>query len=334
MTLDDIQAGRGGAVASLARAGLWVCSGAWAVTQALKSFAYRVGLRRARRVERPVVSVGNLAVGGTGKTPFVIWLARRLTEDGRAVGILARGYGDVVADGLNDEGLEIRRALGAEVAQVQDPDRVVGAATLLAKAPETDVLLLDDGFQHRRIGRSLDIVLIDATCPFGYGHLLPRGRLRERPAALARAGAVVITRSDAVDEAALRRIEAEIRKHCQAPVARAALEIVGDASELAGRAVFSCSGIGNPAAFRKTLEGLGARVVGERAFADHRVPPPADWPDLVRAAQTAGAERVVITRKDAVKLDPLPQGVAVLDVEMRIVAGEDALWDAVRAACS
>ncbi len=340
MKLDDIQAGRGGVAASLARAGLWLCSLPWALVQTLKSFAYRVGLRRSQRVERPVISIGNIAVGGTGKTPFVVWLARQLADDGRRVGILARGYGGTVSDGFNDEGLLLRRALGADVPQVQDPDRVAGAARLLRDAPQTEVLLLDDGFQHRRIARDVDVVLIDATCPFGYGHLLPRGRLRERPAALRRAGAIVITRSDAVDESELVSIESTIRAACDAPIARAQVvpttveaEAASVAAEtLRGRPVFACCGIGNPAAFRKTLEGLGARVVGERAFADHRVPPPAAWPDLVRDAKKAGAEQVVITRKDAVKLDPLPDGVAVLDVELRIVAGEEELLRVVRGA--
>ena len=340
MTLDDIQAGRGGVLARLARAGLWLCSLPWAFAQALKSLAYRVGLRRSQRAERPVISIGNIAVGGTGKTPFVVWLARRLLGDGHNVGILARGYGDTVSGGLNDEGLLLRRALGADVPQIQDPDRVAGAARLLGEAPQTQVLLLDDGFQHRRIARDLDVVLIDATCPFGYGHLLPRGRLRERPAALRRAGAVVITRSDAVDESALARIESTVRAVCDGPIARA--HVVPTTVERAGapvavttlkdRSVFACCGIGNPGGFRRTLERLGARVVGERAFADHSVPPAAEWPELMRDAREAGAESVVITRKDAVKLDPLPDGVAVLDVELQIVEGEDELLRVVREA--
>lgn len=345
MGLREIQAGQRGFGRSMARAGLSVLSGGFAVGTSLRRAAYGVKLRRPQRLDVPVVSVGNLAVGGTGKTPFVAWLATRLLEAGRRPGILARGYGaDVVHAGepggpLNDEGAVLRHVLGKAVPQRQDPDRARGGRELLARHPGTDVLVLDDGFQHWALARDLDIVLLDATCPFGYGRLLPRGRLREKPAALARAGAVVLTRIDALDDAARQRLIARVGVHTDAPVAGAqtvATQVVtggrGEApSVLRGTPVYAVSGIGTPDAFRRTLEDLGAAVVGHRTFPDHHGGSRADWQRIEREAKEAGAARIVVTRKDAVKLRPLPDDLSVLDVETEVVFGAEALWRTVMA---
>ena len=331
MRLREIQAGRSGLVPSLARAGLSILALGWRVGLLARSALRAAGIPRRARLPVPVVSIGNLTAGGTGKTPFVAWLASRLRSDGRRVGILSRGYGPRAAGAdLSDEGMLLRRLIGRDVPQVEDPDRVRGGRRLLAEHPEVDVILLDDGFQHRRLHRDLDVVLIDATCPFGYGRLLPRGLLREPVSALRRAGAVVITRAERLDASALEGLGREIGALTGAPTAvvrtrPVAVEIDGvqhPPERLAGRSVFACCGIGNPDAFAGTLRDLGARVVGMRDLGDHVALAPQGWAAVVTEARAAGADLVVATRKDAVKLPSVPPGVAILDVETLLVEGE------------
>ena len=322
MTLAEIQAGGGGALGVLARVGLRILSFGWGAAQVAKNVAYRIGLRRARQVDRPVVSVGNLVAGGTGKTPFVIALAQALRDLGSAPGILARGYRREPGEALNDEGREILEALGDGVPQVQDPDRVRGGRRLIAAHPGVDVVLLDDGFQHRRLHRDVDIVLLDATQPFGHGYLLPRGLLRESPRALSRAHLVVLTRCEQVEASALDALTARVQAlNAQAPVFRVHTQPTtvrfADRTErpaaLAGRRVHAAAGLGNPTALHRSLEGLGADVVAFTPLRDHETPTADRWRALARAARDDGAV-LVITRKDAVKLDALLPGMAVLEI--------------------
>lgn len=345
MGLREIQAGKPGVGRSVARAGLTVLSKGFALGSTFRRAAYGVRLKRPTRLDVPVISVGNLAVGGTGKTPFVAALAKRLLETGRRPGILARGYGpEVVHAGepggpLNDEGAVLRHMLGKAVPQRQDPDRVRGGRALLEAHPEIDVLLLDDGFQHWAIARDLDIVLLDATCPFGYGRLLPRGRLRERPSALGRAGLIVLTRMGGMDNAARERLLSQVGGYTSAPLSGTrtlpTALWTGEREEppaaLDGTPVYAVSGIGNPQAFTRTLEGLGATVVGRRTFPDHHGGSRSDWERIEGAAKEAGAKRIVVTRKDAVKLRPLPDHLSVLDIETEVVFGDTALWREVSA---
>ncbi len=143
----------------------------------------------------PVVSVGNLTVGGTGKTPMVEWVARWYRRRGQRVAILSRGYRQV--HGLNDEGRVLEENL-PDVPHLQDRDRV-RSARIAVEELEAEILVLDDGFQHRRLARDLDLVLIDALEPFGLGHLLPRGLLREPLRSLRRTDMVVLSRADLVE---------------------------------------------------------------------------------------------------------------------------------------
>lgn len=332
--LDDVQAGGGGAGGALARAGLSLVALGWGAAWGLKEFAYRTGLRRPHPLAVPVVSVGNLAVGGTGKTPFVAWLARRLQGAGHHPGILSRGYGPDAADStLSDEGAVLDALLEGSVPQVEDPHRRRGGQRLLEAHPDVDVVLLDDGFQHRRIARDLDLVLLDATNPFGYGHLLPRGRLREPPRALGRAGIVVLSRAERVDAAERESLRRAIGRHTEAPLVIIATRPIGvevggrqeDPGFLKGRAVFVASGIGNPAAFVAMLDDLGVHRVGRRDLADHAEIEPEAWAALVADAKRAGAELVVITRKDAVKRRALAPEVAILDIGLEVLEGEAAI---------
>lgn len=339
---NEIQAGGGGAPGALVRFALRFLSVGWAVATCVRHAFLALGLVRVRRLPVPVVSVGNLAVGGTGKTPFTAWLAEGLRARGRHPGILSRGYGPPAAgaEGLSDEGAVLDFLLGGSVPQVEARDRWRGGLALLARNPSTDVILLDDGFQHRRLARDLDVVLLDATNPFGHGHLLPRGRLRELPGALARAGAVVLTRAERVAARDLERIVGDISCHTRAPIAVARTTpsrvVVGgeehEAAWFGDRPVFAACGIGNPHAFAALLEDLGARPVGHRFLPDHAAPTSFVWDAIREEARAGGAECVVITRKDAVKLETLPPDVAVLDVDLEIVSGEADLWAVVETA--
>jgi tetraacyldisaccharide 4'-kinase len=303
----------------------------------LRNLGYERGWCRSERVPVPVVSVGNLTVGGTGKTPCVEYVAAFYRRRGRRVAVLSRGYGG--AGGRNDEALVLEENL-PDVPHLQGADRVHLARTAVEEL-ESEVLVLDDGFQHRRLARDRDLVLVDATCPWGYGHLLPRGLLREPPAGLRRASAVVLTRCDQVGPAERDRLRQAVARMAPGlPVAEAAHrpeELVNSERATAPlewlrqRPVAGFCGIGNPEAFRRTLADQGADVVAFRAYPDHHAYTRADVEDLRLWArgQAAGCAAVT-TQKDLVKLR-LPRlgdrPLWALRVRLHVEAGQDALDD-------
>src|SRR5436190_16306424 len=185
-----------GPLAIVLRGALWMLAHPYGWIVRRRNARFDRGLVQPTKVAAPVISVGNLTVGGTGKSPFVAWLARWFLDRGTSVTIISRGYGSRGGK-PNDEALELAARLPG-VPHLQNPDRIAAANQALATNP-AQVLILDDGFQHRRLARDLDIVLLDALAPFGYGHLLPRGLLREPIESLARAQVVALSRSDAVD---------------------------------------------------------------------------------------------------------------------------------------
>lgn len=335
MGIQDVQAGGGGVAGALLRVLLAPAAWGYGLAVVLRTQAYDRGRRRVQRLPVPVVSVGNLVAGGTGKTPVTALLVAWLRARGRRPGVLARGYGPRVAGGLSDEGAVLEALCGPGLPQREDPDRVRGGRALLATGPAApDVLLLDDGFQHRRLARDLDLVLLDATCPWGHGHLLPRGLLREPPRALRRAHLVALTRCEQVAPAVLAALEQEVASHAGVPVLRIAfvprhVEVAGRREPpawLAGRSVLALAGVGRPQAFRRTLEALGAEVRATRFLPDHGALPAGGLQEVLAQAQRAGASCVVTTRKDAVKLAaPLPPSLAVLDIEAEVLAGATAL---------
>lgn len=325
--------------ASLVRALFWVLSLLYRCAMAVRGVYYRLA---GQRVEAPVVSVGNLTVGGTGKSPLVALVARRLAEMGHRPLVVSRGYRKS-GDGPGDEAADMRRRLPATAAHVESPDRVAAIREALGREPR-DVVVLDDGFQHLRLRRDLDIVTIDATEPFGYDYCLPRGLLREPLSALGRAGLVVITRSDQVAAERLKEIEARVRRYvrCGAPVVHAVHAPRGllgmdgrcePVEGLRGARVFAFSGIANPAAFERTLESLGAKVAGRMEFADHHGYTVGDVTAILEAAARAGAERMVTTTKDVVKVSVGDLGAAwpadvrleALEVEMELREGPGVL---------
>ncbi|QDU96181.1 tetraacyldisaccharide 4'-kinase [Lignipirellula cremea] len=289
--------------------GAAACPYGWAV--ALRNRRYDHSSQAVTRVATPVISVGNITAGGTGKTPLVEWIARRLRQQEVRVTIVSRGYG-AEKGGVNDEAKELEQRL-PDVPHLQDPDRVA-AAELAVEEFSAQLILLDDGFQHRRIDRDLDIVLLDALQPFGLGKLLPRGYLREPLTGLSRADAIVLTRADMIDAPA----RAELRKTVQrynrtAPwsevihAPQCLRNASGDEQPIAPgerpRIAAFC-GIGNPAGFRHTLEACGYEIAAWREFPDHHSYTRTDIESLAGwAAELSDVAALLCTHKDLVKIE-------------------------------
>jgi tetraacyldisaccharide 4'-kinase len=290
---------------------LWPLSVPYGAVAHLRARAYRKGILKQRRLDGVVISVGNLTVGGTGKTPMVLWIAERLVSEGKRVGILTRGYrgkkitkgnaGELGDDSDSDEVQLLKSRLGDRVAFGVGADRFERGRELARGG--VNWFVLDDGFQHLALARDVDIVLIDATNPFGGGHVLPAGRMREPRTALSRAGIIVITRSHHAPA-----IEAAVRRDSDAPIfyARAEPDAVvapfhphlteRDARE---KRLFAFCGIGNPSAFVADLRDWGFQIVGSRFFPDHHCYSPDDIQAIEQEAKAAGAEGVICTEKDS-----------------------------------
>lgn len=331
---------RGGAGASCVRAVTLVASKPYGLAMRVRRWGYRRGVLVSHDSPVPVISVGNITAGGTGKTPMVAWIVRHLVASGRKPAIVMRGYRAVKAapgaEPKSDEAQLLASLTGAPV--IVEPDRVAGARR--AAEGGADVVVLDDGFQHRRLRRNLDIVLIDAVEPFGFGHCLPRGLLREPPAALADADAIVITHADEVSPQLLAELRGALARLCRPGVTMAEamhkpVAVIDEAGQshcpdaLAGRAVLAFSGLGSPEHFLESLTRLGARVISTVEMSDHAAYSPAILAELADKAKAAGAEIMVTTQKDHVRLAHLavPQGARIwqLAIEMDVSAGRDEL---------
>ncbi|HWB52570.1 MAG TPA: tetraacyldisaccharide 4'-kinase [Tepidisphaeraceae bacterium] len=267
------------------------------------------GLFKSHRLARPVISVGNITTGGTGKTPVVRWLADQLRDMHPA--ILMRGYKS--AGGMSDEARFLQEQLPS-IPVIANPDRRRAAAIALAKHHDVGLFILDDGFQHRQVARDFDLVLIDATSPFGYQHVLPRGLLRESLTGLARADAFLITRANQAESAELQYIEKILKQHnLKAPIYHAdhALTEFCRGNEtltvesLQGKPLFLFCGIGNPASLRDQLIGLGLTITGQHFFADHHSYTTADLDRLLAEMSESHASLLVTTEKDWTKIAPL-----------------------------
>ncbi len=288
---------------------------------------YRAGALAVAKVDAPVISVGNITTGGTGKTPLVEWLARSVAREGKRVCVLTRGYGrqdarrvvvsdneKILADARTggDEPRLLAESLRGLAAVVADADRTAAARWAQA-ALGSEVFILDDGFQHLRLARDLNIVTVDATTPWGGGHLLPRGRLREPVRGLARADAIVITRAElARDLADLRNMAAQLsdgrpvfvaRTHMRRirPLAPPDEKVNLEPAALAQPLTAFCA-IGNPQAFFTHARRAGCVLSQTRTFSDHHNYTQADVDTLTRAAERSGVRALLTTAKDAVKL--------------------------------
>jgi tetraacyldisaccharide 4'-kinase len=337
---------------------LWPAEGLFRLAAAARGALYDAGVLRSTRAGVPVISVGNLAVGGAGKTPAVLVIAGRLLASGRRPAVLSRGYGAsrgddrTVADGERvildasqggDEPVMLARRLpGLRVLCGPDRASLAGKAVALG----ADVLLLDDGFQHRRLRRDLDVVVLDAGNPWGNGHCLPRGPNREPPSALGRAGLVWLGHVDRAPPEALEPLRLLARRFTgRAPVeSRHAPRDLADGrllrffplEALAGRRVGLLTGVARPGSVRRTVEGLGAEVVEAYPFPDHHRFTEGEVAHALEAASRAGATQLVTTEKDAVRLPVALAGddrLRVVRIDAEIVAGETELEDVLGLAC-
>ena len=307
---------------------------------------YRRGTFHTTKLNRPVISVGNITTGGTGKTPLVEWVARTVAAEGKKVCILTRGYGRkdphlqvIVSDGYDvlatpneagDEPYLLATRLVGLSAVISSADRIAAGQEAI-KDFGTDCFVLDDGFQHLRLARDLNIVTIDATNPWGGGRLLPFGRLRETPDSLGRADCVVITRCDQVRE--LDDLRSEIRRltggrpifHSQMRTARVSpLKDGSDTSSPPSRVAAFCA-VGNPHSFFEHVRRGGFELALQKYYPDHHVYSQDEIDALAQAAKEVGAEALITTAKDAVKLRTLSFSLPcyVLEIEMEFDNGEE-----------
>jgi tetraacyldisaccharide 4'-kinase len=331
--------------------------GAGAISAALAipaaAYAAVIRLRNAwydrpgaiRRVEVPVISVGNLAVGGTGKTPLVAWIARRLQAEGLVPAVVSRGYGGTAGPGplvvstgggprvnartCGDEPHLLARSLKGVIVVV-GADRIEGARC--AAAAGAGVVVLDDGFQHRRLARDLDIVVLDGRAPFADGHLLPRGPLREPPVALGRAQMVVLTRVREADPAQ-DAVDSVRAAGYSGPIVRAGhrttgfQDVSGGECPPPGRALAFC-GIGDPLLFRGDLEAAGVVADRFRAFRDHHPYTLADWEALLAEGRAAGVP-LITTEKDLSRLEAAV-GASLTGSPLVVLRIETVVWDEAR----
>jgi tetraacyldisaccharide 4'-kinase len=302
---------------------------------------YRRGTFVTSKLDRPVISVGNITTGGTGKTPLVEWVAKTLAGQGKRPCILTRGYGRkdphvqvIVSDGYGvlaspmeagDEPYLLAVNLSGVAAVISSADRIAAGQEAINDFG-SDCFVLDDGFQHLRLARDLNIVTIDATNPWGGGSLLPYGRLRESREGLSRADCVVITRCDQVRS--LDALRSEIVKYTgNRPIFHSHMRTSrvsslkngpGTLSSPARLAAF-CA-IGNPSAFFEHLRRSGYELVLQKSFPDHHIFSQEEIDSLIESAKNAGANSLITTAKDAVKLRTLsfPIPCYVLEIEIAI----------------
>jgi tetraacyldisaccharide 4'-kinase len=322
---------------------LYVLSLIYAAVIRLRNLSYDHGLLRQKRLRCPVVSVGNLTVGGTGKTPMVIELAGLFAGWGLKPAVLSRGYGgkstkevNVISDGRSilsgpdecgDEALLIARRLPTVPVLTGSRRAVTGEQAL--EHFGVDVVILDDGFQHRSLRRDLDIVLVDSFHPLGNGHLIPRGPLREPLSSLKRSDLIVLTRAVKSGKTPFEsRLEEEFpaipvfkARH------RAERLTAGDGtsrlpSHLMGRKIYAFAGLAHPDSFRETIESLQGALVGFRAFPDHHQYTAGDLAEIEKEAGSLAADLILTTEKDGVKLvthGEFASRVWILGIEVEII---------------
>jgi len=334
------------------RALLWLPAKFYELAVRLRVVAYETDYLQSKKLDAFVISVGNITLGGTGKTPFVNYIARYLKREDRSVVILTRGYGrksterriinDPRKDAqspstasyleFGDEPFMLARAM-PEVPIIIDKNRYE-SGKLAEQELNADVLLLDDGYQHLALERDLNILLLDATDPFGGLEMVPFGRLREPLYGLKRADVVIITRADkAFDQAQTLAII----KYCcgdkvpvmyfYSTITHLRLLATGDiydASEFVGWNVVAMCGIGNPQAFSEDLLQIGMNITAESFFPDHHAYSQEDVDTILQTARDTGADAIITTEKDAVRLEGFNHGdIPVYAAQLEIQSEEE-----------
>lgn len=321
--LDLVSERKRGLTSDLLRVLLGIAVIPYGAAVILRNVYYDLYKKAARKAALPVISIGNITTGGTGKTPVTAAIAQRLIGLEKRVAILLRGYkGQPTAfvddkpdpsrekwGSHSDEAMVLKRRCPRAII-LADPDRVGAAHRAAAQGAE--LILLDDGFQHRRLARDLDIVLIDATAPFGHGHILPRGLLREPASSLRRAGLIILTRSNEIDQATKGVLLGTLRRVSDGkPIIEAVHRATGF-MDLKGRPLqvddvgaiqaVIFAGIANFDSFRRGVERLGIRVVAAYQYPDHHAYTDTEITGLQDVATDLEANAVITTEKDAVKL--------------------------------
>lgn len=340
--LDLISTRKKGLFATLMRGFLWLFSFAYSLAVFLRAKSVHPKYRPLART----ISIGNIVAGGTGKTPFTIYLAEKIAKR-KSVAVLLRGYKGQIekidkslivtkenqySDQIGDEACLIARSL-PEVKVIVGKNKCQSA--LLADQSETSVILIDDGMQHIALARDVEIVLLDSQNPFGYGYLLPRGLLREPISSLNRANLIVITsRNGACDTTHLKN---EIREVCSAPIVTMSYEPCGlfdlddqAVNVLPGTRLAAFCAIAKPEQFGSTLKGMGFEVISLTAFGDHDKIGPEALQKIAEKARSEGASCLVCTEKDRVKIDAsLQPGLSLpirwLKIRVKILEGAEHL---------
>lgn len=316
-----------------------------------KSF-YCLGLIKPKKLSSKVISVGNITVGGSGKTPFVLYLAKKLQDKEINFAILTRGY-----KRISKETMELKKNSSPEIKWEQVGDEPYLLSNHLPEIPiivdkdrfhsgtiaqdkyKADFLLLDDGFQHWRLKRDLDIVIVDSSIDLGKEKLLPAGRLREPLSSLKRADLFILTR---VDQSEYKDKMKKLlqRYNPQAPIVESILQTSSiqnlkdkteiDLSQFKGKKGLAFCGIGNPFSFERTLKSLGLEILNAFFFLDHYIYTRKDLLSFQEEARKSGAEYLITTEKDSIRLPDtgeLTIPLLVVKVELIIISGEENLWE-------
>lgn len=333
-------------LAAVVKVGLNVLSWLYRALLRVYMLPYETGIRKQKCLDAPVVSVGNIIAGGTGKSPMVQFLCKGLVERGWNPTALSYGYGGLLhgkfgivsdrsdikldADTAGDEPVMLASSLPGVPVVVCKHRHVSGQAAI--EKLGADVLVLDDGFQVWKLQRDLDIVLISSTNPFDNGRLLPAGKLREPMSALGRASCIVATGDWEVGHR--NSTLAKIRRHTDAPVyfgrfVPSALVSLADGSEVSlrtiqGRGVFALSSIADPGRFESTLTEAGAVIIGKERFPDHHCYWAEDVAWINRHAMETDAELIVTTDKDAVKLQEHDLALPAYALRIRLKLDDEA----------
>jgi tetraacyldisaccharide 4'-kinase len=344
---------KAGLGAALLRLLLGVAAAGYSIAVRARNFLYSKEWLKVHRADAAVISIGNITVGGTGKTPLVIWLCKEIISDSKfqiltvvrqvsncQCAILTRGYksrAQETEDYRDEPAILAESCPGVKV--IVNPDRVAGAAEAVSKF-NAKVLIMDDGFQHRRLARDLDIVTIDATQPFGYGKMLPAGLLREPVTSLKRADAVVITRCDQIAETELSEIERKLQIinpnmiiarsiHDPAYVKSSDNKEIS-LEQLKDKKIFAFCGIGNPDAFLNTIKTIGSELAGSKVYNDHHHYTNDCLADIYEQARSLKADLILTTQKDWTKIARLASAkkdipLGYIGIEIKFLAGEDKL---------
>mgnify|MGYP001606985809 FL=1 len=331
-------------IAELLKAILFLLSFVYVFIITLVKLAYSLRILRSLSFSCKVISVGNITLGGTGKTPFVKMLARRLTQDGHKVVILIRGYKrknlnpeplNLNPEMMGDEGYLLFKDLSLPV--VVGRDRIKTANEAIEKY-HPDIIILDDGFQHWRLKRDLDVVLINALNPFGNGRVIPRGILRETLSALRRADIFVLTKTDLAED--FKKTENELKEIGPSSLIVESrhqpirlYDVNGKNFELSyikDKEVCIFSAIGDPGSFSKMILDLGAKVKFEFEFRDHFDYRQGELEKIINACKGSEVKLLITTEKDAVKLAAFNIGntitILVLEVELILTKNRDEFY--------